>query len=98
MTKDRLMTSNTVAPLAALCALLIGGTLGSTAALADEAVVAYAAPAAADRVAARAAIDEAISGAAERANAALTDDLRMALEDRVRSKLRLASAATTSRG
>ncbi len=84
--------------LAAISVLLLSHGLGSAAARADEGVVAYAATSAQQQQAARAALEQAISGAAIEANAALTANLRSALEDRVRSKLRLAGTPEMTRG
>ena len=80
--------------------LLIGLSLALVVsqAQADDGVVAYAATTNQEVRQARVALDTAISGAARRANAALTADVRLELQDRVRSKLRLASTGTASRG
>ena len=84
--------------LATISVLLLSHGLGSAAALADEGVVAYGAASAQEQQAARAALEQAISGAAIEANAALTANVRSALEDRVRSKLRLAGTPAMTRG
>ena len=83
---------------AGLVVLIVSGTIGSIAAVADETVATYAAPVPAHQAGAGPVMDEAISGAAERANAALTEALRMTLEERVRGKLPLTPDGIVSQG
>lgn len=85
-------------PLAALTLALALAALGSTPARADDGIVAYGAAITQEQRTAKAQLDRQMNGAADQANAALTADLRLALDGRVRSKLRLAGTRVASRG
>ena len=96
------MTRNTenlnTRPLAALLMALALAGLTSTPVRADDGVVAYGATIIQEQRAAKAALDQQINGAANQANAALTANLRLDLDGRIRSKLRLAGTRVASRG
>ena len=99
MNTERNLNANTARNWAAIAVLVgLSVALGVSQARADEGVVAYAATTNQEVRQARVALDTAISGAARRANAALTANVRLELQDRVRSKLRLAGTRTASRG
>ncbi len=78
--------------------LLLAAAVVTSRARAEEGVVAYANAPTAQIRAARSALDEAISGAAQRANAALTEELRVQLQNRIRNRVRFASLSNPSRG
>ena len=78
--------------------LLLSAAIGTSQARADEALVAYASTNAQQQRQARVALDVAINGAAERANAALTQDVRLRLDDSIQIKLRVANVRAASRG
>jgi hypothetical protein len=79
-----------------LIVLLAAG--GSTPAQAEGTLVAYGQAGSQELRADKVALDRAINGAAEQANADLTEAVRVELASRVRSKLRLATARTVGRG
>jgi hypothetical protein len=81
---------------AVMTAILLAAT--ATAVRAEESLVAYSDASPQVTQADKHALDRAISDAAEQANAALTEDMRVELENRVRSKLRLARVRTAARG
>jgi len=83
---------------AAVIALIVLAAAGTSQLRAEEILVAYSDASHQETRAEKAALDTAISNSAEQANEALTEEVRLELADRVRSKVRLARVRTSARG